>query len=379
MVLAHEREHFYVLLFDRWFENGIWYYFVVLWFFKTPIALMAASIAGAWVGFRSHAFRQPGMKVLFFQWALYLAYFSLVFHAQLGYRYVLMLVPMTCLFLAVGMKDWWTKPRGAYAAIAIAVLSLAELMPYYGHALAFSNTFLLPKKDAFRVLADSNLYWNEYHAQIPKLLRERGMQAAINPVHILPGKNAFDSIELSGLFLRPLQHRWVRENLQTSGHVKHVIFLYDVSDRDFSRFLDENRRYSPPVRRPTAKARAMPRSGSRVRTKARCCCARTPPGWPTSRSACGPERRRWATPTARAAASALPSKRGRKPGSGWSPAGTCFVSAPAGGWTAVGRSAAEPLPFSGRASSPTEAGHLRAIAARDDAELVEPALERAVP
>jgi hypothetical protein len=158
-----------------------------------------------------------------------------------------MLVPMTCLFLAVGLKDWWMKPRGAYVAAAIAVFSLAELVPYYGHTLAFSNSFLLPKKDAYRVLADSNLYWNEYHAQIPGLLLERGVQASINPVHVLPGKNAIDSFELSGVLWIPRrQHQWARDRLETSGHVKHVIFLYDVSERDFSRFLDENRRYPAP-------------------------------------------------------------------------------------------------------------------------------------
>jgi hypothetical protein len=245
MSVAYEREAYNVILFDRRFEYGVWYYFAVLWFFKTPIAIMAASIAGLWAGWRSRAFRQPGMGLLFFQWALYCAYFSFFFQAQLGYRFVLMLVPMTCLFLAVGLKDWWTRPKGAYAAIGVAALSLAELMPYHGHTLAFSNSFLLPKKDAYRVLADSNLYWNEYYSQIPLLLLEHGMQAPINPVHILPGKNAFDSLELSGVFSKELQHRWVRENLQTSSHVKHGIFVYDVSERDFSRFLDENRRYPP--------------------------------------------------------------------------------------------------------------------------------------
>jgi hypothetical protein len=246
MVAGQERaDEFRVILFDRVYEAGVWYYFAALWLFKTPIALMVATLAGAWIGWRSGALRQPGMTLLFFQSALYLTYFSFFFRAQLGYRFVLMLVPITFVFLAVGLKDWWSRPKGAYAAAALALFSLAEVAPYFGHALAFSNSFLLPKKDAYRVLADSNLYWGEYHAQIPVLLHQHGTRAIVNPSHILPGKNAIDSLELSGVRWSPLRHKWARENLQTSGHVEHVIFLYDVTQRDFGRFLDETRRRAP--------------------------------------------------------------------------------------------------------------------------------------
>jgi hypothetical protein len=252
-VAADERETPSVVIFDRLYTHGVWYYFAALWLFKTPIAIIAASIAAAWIGLRCGAFREPGVRLLFFQWTLYFAYFSFIFNFQQGYRFVLMLVPMACLFLAVGLRDWWARPRGAYLAVALAALSLAELVPYYGHALSFSNSFLLPKKDAFRVLADSNLYWDEYHAQLPALLAAEGARAAVNPFHILPGRNAFDGLQLTGLFWmhdRPKyfsrsQHEWARDKLQTSGHVRHAVFLYDVSATDFSRFLDESRRYPP--------------------------------------------------------------------------------------------------------------------------------------
>jgi hypothetical protein len=243
MVASHEREAQNVIIFDRSFEHGVWYYFVALWFFKTPIALMALALAGLWAGWRSHAFRQPGLTAVLFQWALYFAYFSFVFRGQLGYRYILMLVPMTFLLLAVGMNDWWTRSRGAYVAATVAVLSLAELIPYYGHTLAFSNSFLLPKKDAYRVLADSNLYWNEYETQLAGLLAARGARGVINPFHILPGTNAIDGFHLSVLWT--YQHKWARDNLQTTGHVKHVVFLFDVSEQDFARFLDQTRRFAP--------------------------------------------------------------------------------------------------------------------------------------
>jgi hypothetical protein len=255
-VLADERQGSHVVIFDRWYTHGVWYYFAALWLFKTPLAIIAATIVAAWIGLRSGAFREPGLRLLFFQWALFFAYFSFVFKLHQGYRFVLMLVPMACLFLVVGLRDWWAKPRGAYLAGALAALSLIELAPYHGHTLAFSNSLVLPKKDAFRVLGDSNLYWDEYHAQVPALLAERGVRAAANPFHILPGGNAFDGLQLTGLFWfhdRPkyfsrTQHEWARANLQTSGHVKHVLFLYDVSEPEFSRFLDQTRRYPPTAR-----------------------------------------------------------------------------------------------------------------------------------
>src|SRR5262249_47323546 len=91
-------------------------------------------------------FRHRGMYLLYLQWILYFFYFSFVFHAQLGYRYCLMLLPLAYLFIAVVGKDWWNKPKGMYAVLAVALVSFVEIIPYWGHPIAFSNSLVLPKR-----------------------------------------------------------------------------------------------------------------------------------------------------------------------------------------------------------------------------------------
>jgi hypothetical protein len=185
------------------------------------------------------------MRLVLFQWVLFFSYFSFVFRAQLGYRYLFMLLPVTYALAAVGAKNWWGRPKGRQAAIGLTALSLLELAPYAGHALAFSNSFVLPKREAYRYLADSNLYWNEYNMQMNDLVRKEGFDAVINPPHIVAGTNVFDANTLSGVLFNFDQHRWVRDHLRPSRHIRHVLFVYDVSGADFARFLDEKRRFGP--------------------------------------------------------------------------------------------------------------------------------------
>jgi len=244
-VASIERGKFNVIILNRWYDWGVWYYFIVLWFLKNPLGLITGTAVAGWLGIKSRAFRQPGMRLLFAQWLLYFVYFSFLFHTQVGYRYVLMLAPLTWVFVAVGAKDWWKKPAGTYAVIAGVFLCLFEIAPYFGHPIAFSNSLLLPKKEAYRYIADSNLYWNEYNSQLPELIREHGLaQVAVNPVHILPGYNVFDGNMLNGVFWNFEQHRWVRDHLRPVDHIRHVLFVYDVNEEEFGRFLDDKRTFA---------------------------------------------------------------------------------------------------------------------------------------
>jgi hypothetical protein len=168
---------------------------------------------------------------------VYFAYFSFMFRAQLGYRYLFMLLPMTYALAAIGTQEWWFRRRGVAIAFGIAGLALIELTPYFGHPIAFTNAVVLQKRNAFRYLADSNLYWNEYEAQAGELARNAGISGPLNPPQIVPGVNIIDANALSGVYWNFDQYRWVRDNLQTTGHIRHVLFVYDVSDADYARFL----------------------------------------------------------------------------------------------------------------------------------------------
>src|SRR6185295_8082510 len=174
-----------------------------------------------------------------------LGYFSLAFHAQIGYRYVLMLVPITYLIAAAGLASVPPRPRWKALGALVVLSAVAENVPYLGNPLAFTNSAVQPKRDAYRLLADSNIDWGQNRERLPGWLAEREWNAArVDPVHVLPGRNVIGLNALAGVFDFE-QYRWVREHLEPGGHLGHTYLWYLVDDETFNRFLYDSRRLVP--------------------------------------------------------------------------------------------------------------------------------------
>jgi hypothetical protein len=244
--LVSERRDWGVVLLGRRHPTGVWYYFAVLWLLKTPVLLLVGETWG-WVRAAAQPAvrRHPLVRLLAWNVALVLAYFSLAFHAQIGYRYVLMALPLGYVIAAAGLAT--LPPRRPWTALAIVAVAgaLAENAAYLGNPLAFTNLVVQPKRLAYRWIADSNIDWGQNRGRLASWLAEREWTAArVDPVHILPGRNVIDLNALAGVFDFE-QHAWVREHLEPRGHLGHTWLWYDVDDETFNRFLFEARRRAP--------------------------------------------------------------------------------------------------------------------------------------
>src|SRR4029078_13088899 len=81
--------------------------------------------------------RAPVLVFLAANLVLALAYFMLAFHAQIGYRFVLMCLPLSWLVAGAGLarlSGRWAAP----AAALVLVLSVGEDAAYAGNQLAFT-------------------------------------------------------------------------------------------------------------------------------------------------------------------------------------------------------------------------------------------------
>ncbi len=244
--LFSERREYNVIILGRRHPTGVWYYFALLWLVKTPLLLLAAEVAGLVRAARSAVVRSnPLVRLLFWNLVVTLAYFSLLFHPQVGYRYVLAAVPMAYVVAAAGLATLpWRRPWTMWAAVVVLV-SAAENAAYLGDPLAFTNLAVQPKRLAFRLIADSNIDWGQNREDVADLLAERDWtRAAVNPVHIRPGRNVIDLNLVAGVGDFE-QYRWVRENLSPDAHLAHTWLVYDVDDETFNRFLYEARRHLP--------------------------------------------------------------------------------------------------------------------------------------
>jgi len=244
--LAAERHDWNVVLLDHCYPRGVWFYFLVLWALKTPLLVLAAEGYGLWRLGRSRL--QPAARVTGFivlALLVHLAYFSFVFQTQVGYRYVLMCLPLAYLVAAAALAPLADRRWAPAVAAGVVLLAVAENAMYAGNPLAFSNAAVWPKRDAFRLMADSNLDWGQNDERIERwLAAHRNEVVHFNPNHLLPGRNLFDLNVLAGVdeFER---HRFLREHAEPVAHVRHTHLWFDVDDALFRRFLDAERRLAP--------------------------------------------------------------------------------------------------------------------------------------
>jgi dolichyl-phosphate-mannose-protein mannosyltransferase len=242
--LADERGEWGTILFGRRYPQGVWFYFAALWLLKTPLLLLAAQVAGYAAALRRLR-ADPVARLVAWNLLLHLAYFSLVFRAQLGYRFVLMLVPLGYVLATAGLASGGLSVRAGRLLAVVAVAALAENAAYLGNPLAFTNAAVQPKRLAYRLVADSNIDWGQSREGIARTLARSGAgHTNLDPLHVMPGHNTFDLNAVAGVFDFE-RHRWLRENVEPGGHFDHTYLWYEIDAATYDRFLDATRRLRP--------------------------------------------------------------------------------------------------------------------------------------
>jgi len=242
--IASERDWGPVVLLGRKFEAGVSWYFVALWALKTPLAALGAQCLGLFVLLRdARLVYDPACRLLAVNLLLNLVYFSFLFRAQIGYRFVLQCLPFAWLLAGAGLAALLERRpgRGLGAAVVVSAVSVATAVPYWGNPLAYTNELVQPKREAFRWVADSNLDWGQNRERVAGWLAERGIpEDLLDPVHLLPGRIAFSANVLAGVFDFE-RHRFVRDALDPAEHLGFTYFVYDVELGQYDRFLNDER------------------------------------------------------------------------------------------------------------------------------------------
>lgn len=239
--IADDRGHDWgVYLVGKAWPGGVWFYFPFLWLVKTPLLMLLAQTVGlARVVWSRAALVELRTRYLLANLTIALLYFSFLFRTQIGYRFVLMCVPLAWVVAARGLAPLVAFRTGAAAIVLAAVVGLAENLVYFGDPLAFTNAAVWPKREAFRLIGDSNIDWRQNRDRIQELLRDRGIKTRLDPVHLLPGHVTLTVFEIT----QPgNEARWIRENLDPVEHYLHTYLAFEVTREQFDRFMDANRR-----------------------------------------------------------------------------------------------------------------------------------------
>jgi hypothetical protein len=144
------------------------------------------------------------------------------------------------LIALAGSKRW--PPAAALAAI----VTLIETAPYTGNPLSFTNAAVWPKRQVFRLLADSNVDWGQNRDKIGGWMSGRAIPPdRLDPLHALPGVNVFTLNAVAGTTVPFERYRWLRENADPIDHMGHTYLVFDVGEDLYERLLGESRSLLP--------------------------------------------------------------------------------------------------------------------------------------
>jgi hypothetical protein len=155
-------------LLGRMTADAPWYFYPVVFLYKTSVALhllIIAAVAGAALAARgldarvllSARVRAPLVAALLFGAVLVNA------NLVIGFRYALPVLPLICILTAAGAMTVWRRTTPALRALLVVLTawSAASALAYYPHFLAYTSEYQAEPELGYTVFADSNLDWGQ--------------------------------------------------------------------------------------------------------------------------------------------------------------------------------------------------------------------------
>jgi hypothetical protein len=241
MSIRHDRE-WTVYAFGRTWDHPVPWYFAAHAALKTPVLLLVAAIAGLW---RARRLPSPWMRVWFTMLAVHALYFSLLFRTQIGYRFVLVCLPLALCLAAKGLA---AGPRAPLLAV-VAALSLAERAPYFSDPIAFTGALVQPKARAWWYVGDSNLDYGQNRSRLDGMLvRARIPDAVVDPPSLTSGPTVLSGNRLT-VADRDGLGAWLFRNEAPVRRIGFTHFEFSIDADLFERYMDDLRtvRFAGPV------------------------------------------------------------------------------------------------------------------------------------
>jgi Dolichyl-phosphate-mannose-protein mannosyltransferase len=206
----------------------IWYYYLACIWYKLPIPFLiffAAAIALCIRAKRGYSFMQDEIYLLL-PAVFILCIFSLFNNMYLGIRSVLMILPLLFIFcgsIIPALNEGFKKT----AAVVLLCWQLISVALYFPHFLPYTNEFILHKKNAHKIFADSNIYFQEGGVLVKEYL-QRHSEIQYEPAIPIHGK-VMVSIENYYDWWNLGKMQWLRDmHLEPTGHFDTGYLIFDV-------------------------------------------------------------------------------------------------------------------------------------------------------
>lgn len=211
-------------------QSGWWYYYLVALLFKEPLGeflllgLAAGSVA---LGFTKGRLEDVAFVVLP---ALLLVFFS-ASTAQIGIRYLLPIMPLTFVSLGRLAVDWSSQSIRRRAVIALSTAWMtASSLSYYPHYLSYFNELIGRRINMYKVLADSNVDWEQNQYYLEDYVAARpGQRISLRPEQPTTGTVIISLNKLAGVTGLPGRYAWLRR-YEPVDQIAYTYLVFEIDD-----------------------------------------------------------------------------------------------------------------------------------------------------
>ena len=214
--------------------TGFWYYYLVVFSFKTPftsLLLLVAAVFFLFVRKKKQGHPSTMLFLLFF-----IFYFLLVLgiqnNVQIGIRHLIMVYPLLYVLAGFVTNLPWFQKRSKFVGSLIIAYSLFTYYLFFPNLISYSNELIIPKKNAYKVMADSNLDYGQGTIAANKFLAKN------KDVKIADTVPAFGKFILGVNYYLDLKgdHKflWLK-NFKPVAHVNHCYLLFDIKIEDLEK------------------------------------------------------------------------------------------------------------------------------------------------
>jgi 4-amino-4-deoxy-L-arabinose transferase-like glycosyltransferase len=205
-------------------------YYLIVGLFKVPLGLQLLWVAALLLLVRRRNWRRLARDEAFLLLpaGFLFAFLNLKGDVQIGFRHALGVLPLGLVFLGSLLSTRLTRPQRWALGLCL-LWTAASVASYYPHTLSYMNEWVLDRRQAVRVLADSNLDWGQNARYVQRYLAAHP-GAHRNPLQLVSGRVVVSVNLLAGVFSRGQYtwHQWLREHGQPLEHVAYSHLVYDV-------------------------------------------------------------------------------------------------------------------------------------------------------
>jgi hypothetical protein len=230
-----------IYLLGRLAERGTGFpgYYFIAWLYKVPIPIqfLVYFAVGNYL-WRRRNFRFSRDEVfLLFPVLFLVVYLNFFLSAQLGIRYLLPILPFLFIFISSLVRNRENLRGRSQVLIALMLGWLAiSNLSYFPHYLSYFNELVWNRKQAYEILADSNLDWGQNQRFLAQYC-QLNPPCTVNPDGPTTGTIIVGANDLVGITSPPVRYRWLREHFRPSGHVAYSYLVFEITAED----LDQNR------------------------------------------------------------------------------------------------------------------------------------------